>query len=245
MRSFGDQPSLRRQAALLLRLADVFHQRVRRTGYDVYGHLIYNVVISITRTFKSFAWLLLVLPLMFALGYLGSLSVRIARESTHDEARKADVIIVMGAAEYSGRPSPVLKARLDHALVLFSKGLAPTIMTTGGAGGDPQFTEGTVGRAYLIDRGVPSERIVVESEGNTTVYSIAAAAEIMRRMGLHSCILVSDGYHIFRAKRMMEDKGIAVFGSPRYSQPQSSARRYWLYMKQAVGYALWKIGLSV
>jgi uncharacterized SAM-binding protein YcdF (DUF218 family) len=185
------------------------------------------------------------LPLVFAMGYFISLTLRIARQSTHDEAQAADVIIVMGAAEYSGHPSPVLKSRLDHALALYSRQLAPLIMTTGGAGGDPQFTEGTVGRAYLIDRGIPPERIIVESEGESTLYSIAAAAEIMRRMGLHSCDLVSDGYHIFRAKHMMQSEGIAVYGSPREGAPMSRTRRYYLYIRQALGYALWRVGISV
>ena len=179
------------------------------------------------------------------LGYLASLTVRIARQSSHDEARNADIIIVMGAAEYRGHPSPVLKARLDHGLTLYTRRLAPFIMTTGGAGGDPQFTEGAVARSYLMDRGVPSEAIVVESQGDSTAYSIAAAAEIMRRMDLHSCILVSDGYHIFRSKRLMQSHGIAVYGSPRYSSPQTGMRQYWMYVRQAVGYALWKVGISV
>ena len=183
---------------------------------------------------------------MFALGYFLTLTARIGRQSTLDEAHTADVIIVMGAAEYRGHPSPVFKARLDHALELYARGLAPLIMTTGGAGGDPQFTEGEVGRAYLTDRGVPSERIIVESEGESTAYSTAAAAEIMHRMGLHSCIIVSDGYHIFRAKRMMQARGISVYGSPRSpSTTQNPMREYWLYIKQAVGYTLWRIGVSV
>jgi len=186
-----------------------------------------------------------VLPAVFVVGYLTSLTLRIERQSTTDEVRNADIIIVMGAAEYRGHPSPVLKARLDHALLLYTRQIAPMIMTTGGAGGDPQFTEGAVGRAYLMDRGVPSEAIVVESESDSTVFSISAAAEIMRRMGLRSCVLVSDGYHIFRAKRMMQARGIAVYGSPRYSAPQSPLHLYWLCMKQAVGYALWKIGIPV
>lgn len=182
---------------------------------------------------------------MFAAGIFTLLTLRIASQSSHDEAQAADVIIVMGAAEYRGKPSPVLKSRLDHALTLYSRRLAPLIMTTGGAGGDPQFTEGTVGRAYLIDRGIPPERVIVESEGASTLYSVAAASEIMRRMGLHSCILVSDGYHIFRAKHMMQSEGIKVFGSPRESAPLSMPRRYYLYMRQAVGYALWRAGISV
>src|SRR5580700_10837553 len=123
-------------------------------------------------------------------------SVRIERQSTRDEARQADVILVLGAAEYRGRPSQVLRARLDHALDLYQKKLAPLVLTTGGAGGDPVFTEGGVGRSYLIGHGVPPEAIIVENEGETTVESTAMAAEIMRRMGLHSVIVVSDGFHI-------------------------------------------------
>jgi uncharacterized SAM-binding protein YcdF (DUF218 family) len=201
-------------------------------------------VIRITRLLKRGWWLLIAVAPILAACYFAGLTLRIARESTQEEARPADVIIVLGAAEYNGRPSPVLKSRLDHAIDLYTKRLAPLLMTTGGAGGDPQFTEGTVGRAYLIDRGIPAERVIVESEGSTTLYSIVEAAEIMRTMGLHSCILVSDGYHIFRAKKMMQSEGIAVYGSPRASMPQSRSTRYWLYAKQAMAYALWKIGIS-
>ena len=100
-----------------------------------------------------------------------------------DEARPADVILVLGAAEYRGRPSPVLRARLDHALDLYRRKLAPRILTTGGAGGDPVFTEGGVGRSYLISHGVPSEAIIVETEGESTVHSTALAGEIMRPHG--------------------------------------------------------------
>src|SRR5260370_31020914 len=130
--------------------------------------------------------------------YVAYISIRIEQQSTQEEAQQADVIIVLGAAEYRGNPSPVLRARLDHALDLYRRGLAPRILTTGGAGGDPIFTEGGVGRSYLVNKGVPSESIVVEPEGESTVYSIAAASEILRRMGLGSAIVVSDGYHIYR-----------------------------------------------
>src|SRR6185436_9703564 len=102
--------------------------------------------------------------------------------STRDEAKAADAILVLGAAEYRGRPSPVLKARLDHALALYKQKMAPILITTGGAGGDPDFTEGGVGRSYLIGHDVPSDAIVVEPEGETTAHSIAAAGEIMERM---------------------------------------------------------------
>ncbi len=114
---------------------------------------------------------------------------------------------MLGAAEYRGRPSPVLGARLNHALFLYRKGLAPRILTTGGSGGDPTFTEGEVARAYLTKHDIPSEAVMVESEGESTVDSTAAAAEIMRRMNLGSCIVVSDGYHIYRVKKMLEFQG--------------------------------------
>src|SRR5262249_44097275 len=137
-----------------------------------------------------------------------------------------------------------LKARLDHALELFHKRLAPIVITTGGAGGDPDYTEGGVGRAYLIENGAPSEAIIVEPEGETTAHSIAAAGEIMERMGLKSCILVSDGYHIFRAKKMLEARGINVFGSPRQPSAREESGQWWLYVRQSVGYLLWTAGLS-
>ena len=181
----------------------------------------------------------------FVLGYLIALTVRIGRESTRDEAKPADVILVMGAAEYRGHPSPVLKLRLDHAVHLYQQKLAPYILTTGGPGGDPSFTEGGVGRSYLIDRGVPAEAIIVETEGASTVYSLSASSEILRRMGLRSCILVSDGYHIFRAKRILEDDGFTVFGSPREQGETALPRKWWQCFRQAVGYGLWKIGVRV
>jgi uncharacterized SAM-binding protein YcdF (DUF218 family) len=177
--------------------------------------------------------------------YLGWIVSVIYRQSEVDEARPADVIVVLGAAEYRGKPSPVLKARLDHALDLYAKKLAPRILTTGGAGGDPVFTEGEVGRGYLVKRGVPSEAILLEAEGESTVHSTAAVAEIMRRMNLKSCIVVSDAYHIFRVKKMLEFRGLDVYGSPRRAEPKGTWREKWLFVRQAIGYALWQVGITI
>jgi uncharacterized SAM-binding protein YcdF (DUF218 family) len=180
------------------------------------------------------------------LAYLLHVATEIHWQSVIDEARPADVIIVMGAAEYRGRPSPVLKARLDHALGLFQRKMAPRIITTGGAGGDPVFTEGEVGRNYLIEHNVPAEAVLVEDKGESTVHSSAVAAEMMRRLGLESCIVVSDGYHIYRVKKMLEFRGLKVYGSPRPTQVERTAmQRRWLYMRQAVGYLLWNVGISI
>jgi uncharacterized SAM-binding protein YcdF (DUF218 family) len=182
---------------------------------------------------------------MFGLGYLTSLSIRIHREALLDDRHPADVILVMGAAEYRGVPSPVLKLRLDHAVKLYRAHMAPYVMTTGGPGGDPSFTEGGVGRSYLVEQGVPAEAIIVENSGDSTVYSLAAASEILRRMGLRSCIVVSDGYHIFRVKRILAKQGFTAYGSPRSDAGTPVLREWWLCFRQAVGYGLWKIGVPV
>lgn len=173
------------------------------------------------------------------------LAREIQRQSVVDEAEQADVIVVLGAAEYNGRPSPVLKARLDHAFELHRRRLAPRILTTGGAGGDPHFTEGEVGRDYLIARGVPVEDIIVEGEGDSTVSTVLAVAEIMRRMGMDSAILVSDGYHIYRSKKILQNQGLIVYGSPRPSTAPGQTRGEWLLLRQALGYLLWRVGIKV
>ncbi len=133
---------------------------------------------------KRAAWIGSAIVAVAIVVYVCYVSVRIERQSVRDEAQPSDVILVLGAAEYRGRPSPVLRARLDHALELYQRQLAPRILTTGGAGGDPVYTEGGVGRSYLMGRGVPSESIIVENEGESTLASTALAGEIMQRMGL-------------------------------------------------------------
>jgi len=183
----------------------------------------------------------LLLGIAFALTKVTQVAGEIRKQSSIDEVQPADAIIVLGAAEYRGKPSPVLEARLNHALFLYLKQMAPRIITTGGAGGDPVFTEGSVGRAYLTHHGVPPEAVVVEREGESTAQSVAAVVEIMRRMNLKSAIVVSDGYHIFRVKKMLESSGLKVYGSPRPSAPPDR----WQYIRQAVGYIIWRAGITI
>jgi len=187
----------------------------------------------------------LTVVLAAVLVYIANLSARIEGQAALDEARPADVILVLGAAEYNGHPSPVLRARLDHALELYERKLAPRILTTGGAGGDPVFTEAGVGRFYLMSHGVSSDAIVVETEGESTVHSVALAGEIIHRMGLRSVIAVSDGYHIYRVKKMLESRGLSVYGSPRKDHHPEPLRDHWNYVKQAIGYLLWRAGVAV
>lgn len=191
-------------------------------------------------------WLLCALLALAGIAaYLLYLADQVSRQAQVDDARPADIIVVLGAAEYRGKPSPVLQARLSHALSLYKEHYAPFILTTGGAGGDPRFTESEVGRNYLLSHGVPPEAIVMEDEGDSTIHSAVAVAEIMDRMRLRSCIIVSDSYHLFRVKRILEEHGLTVYTSPRPERQRSTSEEWRLYFRQAAGYLLWQMGIAI
>lgn len=190
-------------------------------------------------------WRLGMVLALLAGGYLLFLADQVRRQAQVDDARPADIIVVLGAAEYRGKPSPVLKARLEHALSLYRQQYAPFVLTTGGAGGDPRFTESEVGRNFLLSRGVPPEAIVMEDEGDSTVHSAVAVAEIMDRMRLRSCIIVSDSYHLFRVKRILEERGLTVFTSPRPERERTLSEEWRLYFRQAAGHLLWQVGVPI
>ncbi|WP_158748903.1 YdcF family protein [Acidobacterium sp. S8] len=132
-----------------------------------------------------------------------------------DEARTASAIAVFGAAEYDGRPSPVLRARLDHALDLYSKDLAPMVITLGGADEGDQHSEGGVGHDYLLAHGVPEAGIIAETQSNNTAQSAARLSVIARTNHLNSIIVISDGTHLFRIHALCEKNGLTVYTSPR------------------------------
>lgn len=138
--------------------------------------------------------------------------------------RNADAILVMGAAQYNGRPSPVLKARLDHAIGLFHKGLARKIVFTGGVGAGDTVSEGEVARRYALKHDVPAEAILVERHGQTSAESVAAAASLMRAKGLRSALVVSDSYHMLRLELLVRRAGIRPYRAPAAS-PIDRARR--------------------
>ena len=178
--------------------------------------------------------------------FLAITAVRIARTASLEELHPADAIVVFGAAEYSGHPSPVLRARLDHALDLFHRGVAPVIITTGGAGADPSFSEGGVGRTYLMRHGVPERRLIGETQGHDTSESAVRVGVIMRVNGLHSCIAVSDAYHVFRIRKLLEHEGVGpVYVSPRAdSRPHSIVQRLVAVLRETASYSLWKLGIT-
>jgi uncharacterized SAM-binding protein YcdF (DUF218 family) len=184
------------------------------------------------------------LALFSLLAFVLVTSVRIVRQAGRNEARPAGAIVVFGAAEYVGKPSPVYRARLEHALQLYSEGLAPLVITTGGAG-DPKYTEGGVGRDYLISRGVPDRYLIAETQGEDTAESAGRMATIMHANGIRDCVAVSDAYHIFRAKKMLEAEGITAYGAPRPdSVPHSSAARTVAVLREAFSYMLWTLHIT-
>jgi uncharacterized SAM-binding protein YcdF (DUF218 family) len=176
--------------------------------------------------------------------FLGITGMRIVRTAGEAPAKKADVIVVFGAAEYAGRPSPVYRARLDHGFELFEKGMAPVVITTGGAAQDPEFSEGGVGRDYLLRRGVPEQALIAETQGSDTAQSAVRVANIMHVNGMHSCIAVSDAYHVFRIRALLEHQGVQVEVAPRpESRPHSLLQRLGSAMREAMSYLAWKAGL--
>jgi uncharacterized SAM-binding protein YcdF (DUF218 family) len=178
--------------------------------------------------------------------FLTLTGIRIAHEGSLQELHKADAIVVFGAAEYAGHPSPVLRARLDHAYDLFRQGIAPVVITTGGAASDPSFSEGGVGLEYLKRRGIPERNLIAETQGSDTAQSALRVAVIMRANGLHSCVAVSDAYHVFRIKRLLQHQGIGpVYVAPRPgSRPHSVVQRGFAVLREACSYLLWKLSLT-
>ena len=141
---------------------------------------------------------------------------------SRDRARAADAIVVLGAAQYVGRPSPVLRARLDHALDLWQRGLAPTLIFTGGMGTGDTTSEAAVSRLYALRHGVPDTAILMENEGRTTKESLAAVAVIMHARQMRSAILVSDPFHMLRLRILSTQYGVDAYTSPTKTSPISA-----------------------
>jgi len=156
---------------------------------------------------------------------LGMLCCQIYRQAQADEATEADVIIVLGAAQWGGQPSPVLRARLDHAICLYKKGYAPALILTGGVGEGEVLSEAEVAKEYVLKYSIPESAIFMEQEGRISLQSIRAAKQIMDRQGMNSAILVSDPFHMMRILKMAKDMGIEAYGSPTRTSPISKNKR--------------------
>ena len=159
-----------------------------------------------------------------------------------DESRPADAIAVFGAAEYDGRPSPVLRARLDHALELYRRGLAPLMITLGG--GDPAdlHSEGGVGHDYLLAHGVPEKAIIAETQSDNTEESADRLAVIARTNGLKNIVVVSDGTHLFRIHAICAEDGLQVYTSPRpVGRSIPKEQRFKRLAHEVLSYTAWRL----
>jgi uncharacterized SAM-binding protein YcdF (DUF218 family) len=193
-------------------------------------------------------WMLWLLALVVAAAvvWLAAICLGIVREASRQEINSADAIVVFGAAEYSGRPSPVFRARLDHAFDLFQQGIAPVVITTGGAAADPSYSEGGVGHDYLMHRGIPDSSLIAETQGSDTAQSAERIGVIMRANHMHNCVAVSDAYHVFRIRKLLEHEGIQVYISPRPdSIPHSLWQRAEAVLREAASYMVWRLHLQV
>lgn len=164
--------------------------------------------------------------------------------ANQDMAVRADAIAVFGAAEYDGHPSPVFRARLDHAESLYNRGIAPLIITLGGDGGD-QFSEGQVGQDYLVGAGVPESDIIAETESTSTDQSVHRLAVIARANNLQHIVVVSDATHLFRIHQICAANGLNVLTSPRPRVPiEGKANEGERMEHEILSYTLWRLHLD-
>ena len=189
---------------------------------------------------------LLILPLLLVLGaaaWSAWVYVQIRHYASIDEARPADAIVVFGAAEYDGRPSPVLRARLEQALTLYDQRLAPFVITLGGSDGE-QHSEGAVGHDFLLTHGVPESQIIAETQSVNTEQSAHRLAAIARENHIHSIVAVSDGTHLFRIHALCARYGLTVYTSPRaVGRPISAWDRARRMGHEILSYTAWRLGI--
>ena len=173
--------------------------------------------------------------------YAGFSLVQVVQAGRADDRQPVDAIVVLGAAQYDGRPSPQLQARLDHAITLWEADVAPVVMVTGGKQPEDRFTEAEAGRRYLLDRGVPDQAILTENVGRTTYESLESAAEILLSADLDDVVLVSDPYHMKRSQLIASGFGLDA----RISATPSSVVTGWAsarrHVREAAGVALGRL----
>jgi len=152
-------------------------------------------------------------------------AVRVWQVARQDHRPVSDAIVVLGSAQYDGRPSPILRARLDHAIVLYRQGVAPRIVTVGGNRAGDRYTEAGAGATYLRNRGLPASAVLAVEQGSDTLESVRAVAVAYASHGWHTAVLVTDPWHVLRTQRMARDSGIDAVGSPTRSGPVVQTRQ--------------------
>lgn len=166
---------------------------------------------------------IVVLSLIAAtLGYFGVTTALVAQSMGRDERPNVDAIVVLGAAQYEGRPSPIYRARLGHALELFRREVAPLLVFTGGRGvPGERYSEGGAGRLWALDHGVPDDAILVEETSRNTFENLRNVARMLGDRGMDEVVLVSDPFHMYRATAQARDVGLRAHPSPTRSSPIS------------------------
>jgi uncharacterized SAM-binding protein YcdF (DUF218 family) len=180
-----------------------------------------------------------VLAVLF-LYYVVSL-IQVVRAGRQTDPDPTEAIVVLGAAQYDGRPSPQLAARLDHALDLYNDGVAPVVMVTGGNQPGDRFTEAAASANYLVDRGVPETAILHEDSGHTTYESLAAAADQLLDAGLDEVVLVTDPYHSLRSRLIAEEVGLDAALSPTPTSVVTGWTSFRRELEEAGGVAVGRI----
>lgn len=180
-----------------------------------------------TRTTTKASWLRRALfgtLLVVALTIAGT-AFRVWQVARDDDRTNADVIIVLGAAQYNGKPSPIFQARLKHAKQLYEDGVAKVIITAGGNRAGDEYTEASAGAQWLVEQGVPKASTLPVGEGRDTLGSLRAVADVVAQHGWHTAVLVSDPWHSLRARTMAEDVGMDAWTSPTHSGPIVQTRQ--------------------
>jgi uncharacterized SAM-binding protein YcdF (DUF218 family) len=158
-----------------------------------------------------------------------------------DQARPVDAIVVMGAAQFDGRPAPVLAARLDQVVILWNQGLADRVVVTGGNQPGDRFTEAEASRRYLVDRGVPDGAILAENTGRTSYDSLVGVRDVLEPLGLRTVLLVTDPYHSLRVRLIAEELGLEAYVSPTRTSPTQGRAELVREAREAAGVAVGRI----
>jgi uncharacterized SAM-binding protein YcdF (DUF218 family) len=174
-------------------------------------------------------------------GYYAITLFQVYRTGRSDQARPVDAIVVLGAAQYDGTPSPQLAARLDHVVTLYTEGVAPLVVVTGGKQPNDRFTEAESSARYLTERGVPGAAIAMESAGSSTYESLANTAELLGQRGLDSVVVVTDPYHALRSRLTAEDVGLTAYVSPTPTSVVRGASSLRRHLLEAAGVAAGRI----
>lgn len=179
--------------------------------------------------------------LLLGLAYVGITFFQVWSATHRDDARPAEAIVVLGAAQYDGTPSPVLRARLDHVVELYEEGIAPLVVVTGGGRRGDRFTEAEASAAYLSSQGVPGGAVERETTGATSYESLASTARFLRERGISDVVLVSDPFHAYRIGQISQEVGMDAAVSPTRSSTITGTRRLRHLVKETAGVSVGRL----